>query len=85
MDAVFGANCNPEMTRLFEEQSRESDIKKRLQLVWQIDRKLQQDVAQPIIMNGLASTCSQPHVKYPTVQSNRTYNGWRFENVWLDR
>jgi peptide/nickel transport system substrate-binding protein len=77
--------CNAEMTRLFEEQSREPDAKKRLQLVWQIDRKLQEDVARPIIMNGLAATCMQPHVKGLSIQSNSIYNGWRFEDVWLDR
>ena len=69
----------------FEEQSREPDLRKRQQLVWEIDRKLQEDVARPIIMNGLAATCLQSHVKDLTIQSNSIYNGWRFEDVWLDK
>jgi peptide/nickel transport system substrate-binding protein len=77
--------CNPEMTRLFEAQSREPDAEKRLKMVWDIDRKLQEDVARPIIVNGLAAGCWQPHVKGVTIQSNSIYNGWRFEDLWLDR
>jgi peptide/nickel transport system substrate-binding protein len=81
----YNGYCNPEMTKLFEEQSRQTDFEKRKHLVWEIDRKLQEDVARPIIMNGLGATCTQPHVKDLTVQSNSIYNGWRYEDVWLDR
>jgi peptide/nickel transport system substrate-binding protein len=77
--------CNPEMTRLFEAQSREVDFEKRLKMVWEIDRKLQEDIARPIILNGMAAGCWQPHVKGVVMQSNSIYNGWRFEDVWLDR
>src|SRR5262249_55258870 len=41
----YNGYCNPEMTKLFEEQSRETDQKKRLKMVWDIDRKLQEDIA----------------------------------------
>ena len=77
--------CNPEMTRLFEAQSRELDFEKRLKMVWEIDRKLQEDIARPIILNGMAAGCWQPHVKGVVIQSNSIYNGWRFEDVWLDK
>ncbi len=77
--------CNPEMTKLFEQQSRETDVDKRKHLVWEIDRKLQEDIARPIIMNGMAAGCWQPHVKGVTIQTNSIYNGWRFEDVWLDK
>ena len=77
--------CNPKMTRLFEEQSRETNFEKRKQLVWEIDRKLQEDVARPIIMNGLAAGCLQPYVKGVTIQTNSIYNAWRFEDAWLDK
>ena len=77
--------CNPEMTKLFEEQSREPDQKKRLKMVWDIDRKLQEDIARPIIGHGRAAGCWQPHVKDVTIHVNSIYNGWRFEDVWLDR
>jgi peptide/nickel transport system substrate-binding protein len=77
--------CNPEMTKLFEAQSREIDQKKRLKMVWEIDRKLQEDIARPIIGHGRAAGCWQPHVKGVTIQVNSIYNGWRFEDIWLDR
>ena len=77
--------CDPEMTRLFEEQSRETDRGKRQELVWAIDRKLQEDVARPIISHGRIAGCWQPHVKNVTLHSNSIYNNWRFEDVWLDR
>ena len=77
--------CNPEMTQLFKAQSRETDRKKRQQMVWEIDAKLQEDIARPIISNGRAAACWHPHVKGVTIQTNSIYNGWRFEDVWLDR
>ena len=77
--------CNPEMTKLFEAQSRETDQKKRLKMVWDIDAKLQEDIARPIIAHGRAAGCWQPHVKGVTIHVNSIYNGWRFEDVWLDK
>ncbi|MFI5001738.1 MAG: ABC transporter substrate-binding protein, partial [Reyranellales bacterium] len=77
--------CNPKMTELFEAQSREVDFKKRQKMVWDIDAKLQEDIARPIISNGRAAACWQPQVKGVTIHVNSIYNGWRFEDVWLDR
>ena len=77
--------CNPEMTKLFEAQSQELDQKKRLKMVWDIDRKLQEDIARPIIANGRAAGCWQPYVKGVTIHVNSIYNNWRFEDIWLDR
>jgi len=77
--------CNPEMTKLFEEQSRETDRKKRQEMVWEIDRRLQEDVARPIISHGRVAGCWQPQVKNVTLHINSIYNNWRFEDVWLDR
>jgi len=77
--------CDAEMTKLFEEQSRETDRGKRQELVWTIDRKLQEDVARPIIGHGRIAGCWQPHVKNVTLHINSIYNNWRFEDVWLER
>ena len=63
----YNGYCNPEMTKLFEAQSRELDQEKRLKMVWEIDRKLQEDVARPIIAYGRAAGCWQPHVKNVTL------------------
>jgi peptide/nickel transport system substrate-binding protein len=77
--------CNPEMTKLFEEQSREPDQQKRRKLVWEIDRKLQEDIARPIISYGRIAGCWQPAVKNVTLHVNSIYNNWRFDDVWLER
>ena len=77
--------CDANMTKLFEAQSREIDFEKRQQMVWEIDRKLQEDIARPIIAHNVAAGCWQPHVKGLTIMVNSIYNGWRFEDIWLDK
>jgi peptide/nickel transport system substrate-binding protein len=77
--------CNPALEKLFEQQSQELDLEKRKRLVWDIDRQLQEDVARPIISHGKAAGCWQPHVKGLTIHVNSIYNGWRFEDVWIDK
>jgi peptide/nickel transport system substrate-binding protein len=81
----YDGYCSAKMTALFEAQSQEVDQKKRQQMVWEIDRLLQEDVARPIISNQLAAGCWHPWVKNYTIQTNSIYNGWRFEDIWLDR
>jgi peptide/nickel transport system substrate-binding protein len=76
--------CNPELEKKFEQQSIEVDRAKRRKLVWEIDRRLQQDGARPIIFHYRAASCRQPYVKGLTIMVNSIYNGWRFEDVWLD-
>jgi len=77
--------CNPEIEKLFDQQSQETDVAKRKKLVWEIDKKLQDDVARPIIYHGRTGTCWQPYVKGVTVMVNSSYNGYRYEDVWLDK
>ena len=77
--------CNPEIEKLFEVQSRETDTEKRKKIVWDIDRKLLEDGARPVIMWNRASICMQPYVKGYVANVNSVYNGFRFEDVWLDR
>jgi peptide/nickel transport system substrate-binding protein len=36
-------------------------------------------------MQNLAGTCWQPYVKGLTMMVNSIYNGYRFEDVWLDK
>ena len=81
----YDGYCNPKMTALFEAQSQETDQKKRREMVWEIDRQLQEDVSRPIILNQMAAGCWQPYVRNYTIQTNSIYNGWRFEDIWLDR
>ena len=77
--------CNKDLEKLFDQQSMESNKDKRKKLVWEIDRKLQEDVARPIIFHAREGSCWQPYVKGVTVMVNSTYNGYRYEDVWLDK
>src|SRR4051794_148724 len=77
--------CNKDIEKLFDQQSVETDLNKRKQLVWDIDKKLQEDVARPIIFHSRNGTCWQPYVKGVTVMVNSSYNGYRYEDVWLDK
>ena len=77
--------CDPEMTKLFQAQSRETDHEKRLKMVWDIDKKLQEDGARPVIQHDQGATCWRPEVKGVKLSVNTIYNHWRFEDVWLDR
>ncbi|SHG05764.1 ABC transporter substrate-binding protein [Bradyrhizobium erythrophlei] len=77
--------CNPGIEKLFDRESQETDIGKRKKLVWEIDKQLQEDVARPIIFHGRQGTCWQPYVKGVTIMVNSSYNGYRYEDVWLDK
>jgi len=52
--------------------------------VWEIERKLVEDDARPILFYYDVATCRQPYLKNLTLMANSIYNGWRFEDVWLD-
>jgi peptide/nickel transport system substrate-binding protein len=77
--------CNKEIEKLFDEQSMEKDVDKRKKMVWEIDKKLQEDVARPIIFHSRTGTCWQPYVKNVTIMSNSSYNGYRWEDLWMDK
>jgi len=81
----YSGYCNAELDKMFDEQSMESDQQKRKKLVWEIDKKLQEDGARPIIFHERRGTCMQPQVKGLTLMVNSIYNGWRMEDVWLDK
>jgi len=81
----YSGYCNKELDKKFDEQSMMTDQAARKKLVWEIDKKLQEDGARPIIFHTRGFTCMQPKVKGLTVMVNSIYNGWRMEDVWLDR
>ena len=56
----FTGYCSPEFDRLIEEQSTEADTEKRRKLVWQIERRLAEEVARPVIFYTRGGTCSHP-------------------------
>ena len=81
----YNKYCNPEIDRLVDQQSMEANQEKRKALVWEIERKLAEDGARPIIFYAPAGNCRQPYVKGMTIMSNSIYNGWRMEDVWMDK
>ncbi len=81
----YTSYCNPELEKLFHQQSRMTDRDARRKLVWDIDRRLQEDGARPVIYQQQSGTCWWPQVKGLKLAVNSIYNHWRFEDVWLDR
>jgi hypothetical protein len=55
--------CDREMERRFDRQSIETDQQERRRLVWEIDKKSQEDAVRPIIAHMRWATCWQPYVK----------------------
>ena len=88
---VCGAQRNytgygdPEVDKLVDRQSAESDIEKRKRLVWEIERKLVEDDARPILFYYQVAVCRKPELKGLTTMANSIYNGSRYEDLWLDR
>ena len=76
--------CNPEVDKMVDEQSAMSDVAKRKQLVWAIEKKLADDDARPILFYPRVANCYYPKVKGLVTQINSIYNGQRFEDLWLD-
>ena len=81
----YNGYCSPEVDRLIDQQSSETDQEKRKQLVWEIERRLAEDGARPIIYYSRQGSCWQPYVKGQTIMINSIFNGWRMEDVWLDK
>jgi peptide/nickel transport system substrate-binding protein len=76
---------NLEVDKLIDQQSAEIDRDKRKKLVWEIEKRLAEDGARPVIGSNVANTCWDPRLKGLVLQVNSIYNGWRFEDVWLDK
>ena len=81
----YSAYCNQEVDKLVDRQSAESNIEKRKKIVWEIEKKLIEDDARPILFYTKAANCRMPHLKGLTTMVNSNYNSWRFEGLWLDR
>jgi peptide/nickel transport system substrate-binding protein len=69
--------------KLIDQQSIETDMGNRKQLVWQIERKLVEDDARPVIFFPRNAVCRQPPMKGLTLMVKSIYNGQRFEDLRL--
>jgi peptide/nickel transport system substrate-binding protein len=77
--------CNKEVDGLIDRQSIEPNQDKRKMLVWEIEKLLVEDDAKPLIFFNRGGICWDPSVKNLTIMANSIYNGWRMEDVWLDK
>ena len=81
----FTQYCNKELEALFDRQSMEVDVAARRALTWEIDHRLQADLARPILYHEKVASCWKPNVHGLTPMVNSVYNGPRFEDVWVER
>jgi peptide/nickel transport system substrate-binding protein len=81
----YAGYSDPEFDSLVDRQSMESDPIKRKDLVWQAERKLAEAMFRPVLFYPAGAGCWQPWVKGFTMMTNSIYNGWRMEDVWLDK
>jgi peptide/nickel transport system substrate-binding protein len=80
----YSQYCNEEVSKMIEQQSQELDPKKRLAMVWNIQRKLEADAARPILDWKLDYFVVWPHVKN-LVPHQSIYNFGRMQEVWSDK
>ena len=80
----YGDYCNEEVGRLIDQQSQEIDAQKRLTLVWQIQKKLEEDAARPTMGWRTDRFAHYPYVKN-LILNQVTYNCCRLQEVWLDK
>jgi peptide/nickel transport system substrate-binding protein len=84
-DRNYTGYCNPETDKLIDGQSMEANPERRRQLVWDIERRLAEDASRPVLLYARFATCRQPQVKGLVTMTNSRFNGWRMEDVWLDK
>ena len=76
--------CDEAVTRMIQQQSQELDPARRLKLVEQIQRKLEEDAARPIMGWRVDRFAHHAYVK-GLVPHNVVYNCCRLQDTWLDR
>ena len=50
-----------------------------------VERRLNDDVARPVVIHGRQAGCWQSWVKNYGIQMNSIYNAARLEDVWIDK
>jgi peptide/nickel transport system substrate-binding protein len=80
----YTSYCDEGAMKLIDQQSAELDPGKRRVLVGQVQRKLEDDAARPIMGWRLDYFAYWPHVKN-LVPHNTLYSFGRMQEVWLDR
>jgi peptide/nickel transport system substrate-binding protein len=69
--------------KMIEAQSQEIDLKKRLGMVWAIQKKLEEDAARPVLDWRMDYFAMWPHVKN-LIPHQSIYNFGRMQEVWRE-
>jgi peptide/nickel transport system substrate-binding protein len=80
----YSQYCDEPLMKLLDAQSVELDPKKRLAMVVDIQKRIEQGAARPLLSHRLDYYAHWPHVKGLVAQHN-VYNFTRFQDVWLSR
>jgi peptide/nickel transport system substrate-binding protein len=76
--------CNEQIGAMIDRQSAEIDPKKRLAMVWEIERKLEEEASRPTLIWRVDNFAHWPSVKN-LIPHNNFYNYGRMQEVWLDK
>ena len=78
--------CNAEVDKLIDRQSMASPMSAsanrscgKSSASWRRTRRVRR------IFYPISAACWQPYFKGHTMMVNGNYNGWRFEDAWLDK
>jgi peptide/nickel transport system substrate-binding protein len=66
--------CSREVDALIDRQSSERDLKTRREIVWEVDRRLQEEIVRPVLYYMRKATCWAPQDKNIKLQVNSIYN-----------
>ena len=82
----YGGYCNHELDKKFDEQSIDDRPGERARS-WsgRSTGSCRRTARGRSSFTRVNATCMQPYVKGLTIMVNSIYNGWRMEDVWLDR
>jgi len=81
---VAGGDCNEQLEKVMTQQSQELDAKKRIQLVAQIQRTLEDEAARPTVGWRMEYYTHWNYVKN-LIPHQSIYNWGRMQEVWLDK
>lgn len=80
----YSQYCSEEVMKMIEQQSQELDAKKRLQLVYAIQKRLELEAARPMLNWRIDNFTVWPHVKN-LIPHQSIYNVGRMQEVWSDK
>jgi peptide/nickel transport system substrate-binding protein len=81
----YAGYCDADVQKLVDAQSLEPNRDKRKSIVAQIEQKLADAAIRPVLFYPVGASCQQPYVHGLTFMVNSIYNGWRMEDVWMDK